>query len=306
MNSLVFSLLAAGCSSLSSLFFRKNGDNSPITYNPSGYLVVFFLFSFFLCFLFFPDLWNFRINPIILGIGICVGLLSSLLMLLTAQALKQGPAGLTFAFQYASAVFPGLILFMLLGSDFGFSCSYLQLTGMALVLFGLFLGAQKESTDYSKTSSKWLKYALACFIVQILALTFIQARCILFDGAEKATAGFFSNFSLMEADDIWFMPGQFGASFITQAIIFMRRKKSFQTREIIYGCLGGTANFSSTCLLLLATKLALPFEKGILFPCFAVGSMILCNLWAYWFYEEKLNLKTSALCSIGIFMAVSS
>lgn len=225
-------------------------------------------------------------------------------MLLTAQALKKGPAGLTFAFQNASAIFPGLILFLLLGSDFGFSCSYFQLTGMVLVLLGLFLGAKKESANQSGASSKWLKYALACFIIQILALTFIQARCVLFGCGE--ISGLFSDFTFTESDDVWFMPGQFGASFVMQTVIFLREDKRIQASEVIYGSLGGIANFSSTCLLLLATKFALPFEKGILFPCFAVASMILCNLWANRLYNEKFNLKTNALCSFGIFMAVSS
>lgn len=303
MSSLVFSLFAAGCTSLSSFFFRKNADSSSASGSPSGYLVLFYFFSFILSFLLYSDIWKVNINLVILSIGGCVGLLSSTLMLLTSRALKQGPAGLTFAFQNASAIFPGLILFFIFGSDFGFSCSYIQLMGMVLVLFGLFLGAKKESTNHSKVSSKWLKYALACFIIQIFALTFIQARCILFD-FNWQTVGLFSGFS--EADDVWFMPGQFGASFIMQSLIFLRENKKFQPSEVIYGCLGGITNFSSTCLLLLATKLSLPFEKGILFPCFAVASMILCNIWANKLYKEKFNIKTNALCSFGIFMAVSS
>lgn len=304
MNSLVFSLLAAGCASLSSLFFRKNTDNTAAPSNPSGYLVLFYFFSFILSFLLYSDIWKVNINFIILSIGSCVGLLSSTLMLLTSRALRHGPAGLTFAFQNASAIFPGLILFLFLGSDFGFSCSYLQLAGMMLVLFGLFVGAKNESTSRPQSSYKWLKYALACFIVQIFALTLIQARCILFSYGEMGEV--FSNLTLTEADDVWFMPGQFGASFVMQAVIFLKENKRFHKSEIIYGCLGGIANFSSTCLLLLSTKLALPFEKGILFPCFAVASMILCNIWANRLYNEKFNLKTNALCSCGIFMAVSS
>lgn len=302
MNSLIFSLFAAGFTSLSSLFFRKNADNSIGGCSPSGYLIVFYFISFILSFLLYPDIWKVNINWVILAIGGCVGLLSSTLMLLTSRALKQGPAGLTFAFQNVSAIFPGLILFLFLGSDFGFSCSYLQLTGMAIVIFGLFLGARKEST--TQASSKWLKYALACFIIQILALTLIQARCILFDCGQ--IGGVFSDFTFTEADDVWFMPGQFGLSFIMQAVIFLRENKKFQKNEVIYGSLGGIANFLSTCLLLLATKFALPFEKGILFPCFAVAAMILCNIWANRLYDEKFNFKTNILCSFGIFMAVSS
>lgn len=303
MGSLGFSFLASGCTALASLCFRKSGDCSKETLSGSGYLVVFYLFSFAFSVLFFPSIWQTSINFIILSIGALVGLLSSTLMLLTSHALKCGPAGLTFAFQNASAVFPGLILFLLLGSDFGFSCSYLQLSGMAIVLLGLFLGAKSQSTPEGKGSFKWLKYALACFFIQILALTFIQARCILFDC--DGSSGFTSDFTLSEADDVWFMPGQFAASFMMQALIFWKESKKLKIQEISYGSLGGIANFGSTGLLLLATKLALPFEKGIVFPCFAVASMVLCNFWANRLYKENFNFKSNTLCSIGIFMAVA-
>ena len=43
------------------------------------------------------------------------------MMLLTTRALQNGPAGLTFAFQNPSAVFPGMILFILFGIRYGLS-----------------------------------------------------------------------------------------------------------------------------------------------------------------------------------------
>lgn len=301
MSSIGISLLAAIFTASASYFFRRNAEYSNGTCTSSGYLVIFYFCSLLTTVAFYPALWERSVNFILLALGSCVGVLSSTLMLLTAHALKRGPAGLTFAFQNASAIFPSLILFLLFGSDFGFSYSYIQLSGMFLVLFGLFLGAKKESLEQPKASSKWLKYALACFLIQILALTCIQARCLLFSFNEIA---FFSQ--ITEADDIWFMPGQFGASFIMQAFLFLREKKSLLKQEMVYGGLGGIANFSSTCLLLLATKYALPFEKGILFPCFAVASMVLCNIWSNKLYNERFNIRTNVLCSFGIFMAVSS
>lgn len=301
MGSLFFSLTAAGCAALSSLCFRKNADHP--SFRLSGYLLLFYFFSFMASLFFFSDTWTAPINWIVVSLGACVGILNSTLMLLTSRALKVGPAGLTFAFQNASAIFPGLILFLLLGSDFGFSCSYCQCAGMILVLLGLFLGTKRESANQPIISSQWLKYALACFIIQILALTFIQARCVLFncDGI-----GIFSNLKFTEADDIWFMPGQFGVSFVIQLVVFLIENKKLQLNDVIYGSLGGIANSSSTGLLLLATKFALPLEQGIVFPCFAVTTMILCNIWANRLYGEKFNLKTNCLCSFGIFLAVAS
>jgi hypothetical protein len=304
MNSIAISFSAAGFSSLSSLFFRKNTDHATNGSSSSGYLVLFYIFSLALYFLFFPDIWEGQVSWIIVLIGVCVGLLSSTLMALTSEALQRGPAGLTFAFQNASAIFPGMILFLLLGPDFGFSCSVVQLIGMMLVLIGLFRGATEQSVRVADSSSEWLTYALACFIIQIAALTCIQARCVLFP--DNDPRGVFSGFSVTEADDIWFMPGQFGASLIMQTILFLREKRKLQVPEIVYGSLAGVSNFASTGLLLLSTKLAMPFEKGILFPCYAVGSMVLCNIWAKVLYKERFNLKTNLLCSFGIFMAVYS
>ncbi len=304
MSSLVFSLLAACCSALSSLIFRKNNDVSTTSGSPTGYLVLFYFLSFIISLLVFPAIWNGNVNYVVVALGLCVGILTSTLMVVTSRALQQGPAGLTFAFHNASAIFPSLILFVLLGSEFGFSYSYIQLAGMALVLYGLFLGAKNETAGRSQASARWLQLALGCFIIQILALTFIQARCLLYDSHAAST--FFSDAPFTEADDIWFMPGMFGAAFVMQTVLFLHEKRRFQKSEVIYGCLGGVANFASTCLLLLATKYALPFEQAILFPCFAVGSMILCNVWSNRLYNEKFNLRTNALCSFGIFMAASS
>lgn len=303
MKSLIFVGLAAGSASLSSLFFRKNSDDVIASSNPNGYLILFYFSAFIFSFLLFPDIWSSKINLITLGIGGSVGVLSSLLMFLTSRALKRGPSGLTFAFQNASAIFPGLIFFLLLGSDFGFSCSYFQLFGMILVLLGLFMGTRKEFSSESKISSKWLKYALAGFIVQIMALVLIQGRCILFDCNDAS--GFFSDFTISETDDIWFMPGQFGASFLLQASLWLCSRRKLLKSEVMFGSLGGIANFSSTCFLLLATKYALPFEKGILFPSFAVASMIICNLWSMRLYQEKFDFKSNVLCAFGIFIAVS-
>lgn len=301
MSSLVFVFLAAGCAALSNLFFRKNFTLST-NVTTSGYLLVFYFFSFILSFVFYPNIWSTSINFTVVMIGGCVGFLNVALMVVTGHALQRGPAGLTFAFQNASAVFPGLILFLLFDSSFGFSCSYLQLIGMAFVVMGLFLGAKKESINGSTVYSTWLKYALICFIVQILALTLIQGRCILLESDKLE--GFLAHFTFTEMDDIWFMPGQFGVAFLLQVLMFFKEKRQFQTSEIMCGSLGGLANFGSTGLLLLATKLALPFEKCILFPCFSVATIILCNIWANKLYKENFNLRANMMCSFGVFLGI--
>lgn len=304
MNALILSLLAACCAALSSLLFRKNSDHPQATSRSSiHYLLIFYFSSLIFSFLLYPDVWKIKINYTMLAIGACVGILTSTLMLLMGQALQRGPSGLTFAFQNASAIFPGLILFVCLGTPFGFTYSYIQFMGILIALFGLFLGAHKPTDERPASYSVWLKYTLACFAFQILALTLIQARCVLFHCEQLG--GIFAKLAVTERDDVWFMPGLFAASGILQLILFLNAPQKIQKNEAFYGFLGGITNFSSTCLLLLATKFALPLEKGILFPCFAIMSMVLCNLWANRLYREPFNLKTNFLCSFGIFMAAS-
>lgn len=150
MTGLIFSFLAASCATASNLAFRKNALNSNSQSTPSGYLVLFYSISFILSLICFEQIWVIKVNYTLLAIGGVVGLLNVILMFLTSKALKLGPSGLTFAFQNASAIFPGIVLFFIFGNSYGYSCSYLQMGGMALVLIGLFLGAKVNLQIMSK------------------------------------------------------------------------------------------------------------------------------------------------------------
>ncbi len=305
MKGTFFSLSAAGCTAFMNLCLRKSSENSTPNHSPSGYLLVYYLVSFVLGIAFTVEIWKTSINYTMLCIGMAIGLINAALLFLTSYAIKEGPTGLTFAFQTGSTIFPGLFLYLLLGSDFGFSCSFLQLIGMGLVLIGLFLGTTKKAFGSSKTPSKWFKYILGCVLLQAICLTIIQGRCVLFDYTGGSSDSFFSNFyNLTQADDIWLIPGQFGISLFTAIVACLWEHKTVSTRELVCGSFGGILNFATTTLILLSTKVALPEEKGILFPCYAVGSLILCNIWSTLLYKEPFNFKSNALCSLGIFAAV--
>lgn len=297
MKGILFSLLAAVCASLSNLFFRKN---SQFNDNANGYLVCFYLSSFIFSLCLFPQIWQNHPNVTVIAIGSTVGILNVAVMLLISFALKKGPSGLTFAFLNASAIFPGLLLYLALGPSFGFSCSYTQMAGMVLVLVGLFWGTKNEKSD-SSNSNNWLKYIIILFSVQILALSLIQGRCVFFD---ENKLGPLSTLAFKESDDIWFMPGLFGAAFLWQLITLIKEKRKIVKHEIMYGLLGGISNFSATGLLLLSTKWAQPFETAMIFPCYAVTTILICNLWAKRLYKEEFNYISNALCTIGIFLGV--
>lgn len=301
MNAIFFSIFAAVSAALANLFFRKNSEAASASSSPTGYLVFFYLTSFILSFILYPTILSEELNYTMLSIGMGVGVLNILLMLLTSKALQKGPAGLTFAFQNTSAVFPGMILFLLFGTEYGFSYSFPKLLGILLVVYGLFLGAKNESTGSSK---QWLKYAVACFGVQVLALTLIQARCLLFDCPVQEIVS--TNSEIASKDDVCFMLGQFGVAFLVQLSFYLLQKSPKSGKTALYGSLGGLANFCSTGLLLLATKWALPFEKGILFPSFAVATIIACNLWANKLYGEKFNYASNATCACGILIGLAA
>lgn len=298
MNALFFSFLASGCAALANLFFRKSTGDSAKSENSNGYLLIYFLFSFLFSLFISEEIWKGSVNYTVIAFGASVGLLNMVLMVLTANALKKGPSGLTFAFQNASSVFPGMLLFMVFGAEFGYALTFSQIAGMGLVLLGLFLGARGSGN--SKVSLKWLQFALGCLLVQILALTLMQGRCIFMD-CDKL-GDFLTPFSFTEADDKWFMPAQFGTALLCQTCVVLFEKKGIRRKEIFYGSLAGLANGASTCLLLLATIIAMPFEKAILFPCFAVSAIVLCNLWAFKLYGEKPNIPANLTCVLGVFI----
>lgn len=303
MNSIILIFFSATCAAFSNFLFRKNIENLGANHTAVGYLAVYYFFAICIALSVYPNICIDNVDFLMLTIGGFVGLLNSVMMLLIFHALKLGSSGLTFAFQNASAVFPGLILFMILGSDLGFPYTCFQFIGMIVVIVGLFLGTKEGLSPSSGISRKWLKYILSCSVLQILALTFIQARCVMCECVQKCE--FFSANTLSDVSDIWFMLGQFSISFISQTWMLLHEKRRLQKQEILYGSLSGIAFFASTWLLLLATKWALPFEQGMLFPCFSISIMILCNIWAYKLYNEAFNFKTNILCSLGILIASS-
>lgn len=288
-------LLSASFASLTNFFFRKSART---TESISSYACAQYLCSFLLSFLFFDNFSEVAWSPMMTGIGMGVGTLNILLTYLTSLALKKGPTGAIFAFQNASAMFPGLILFCCFGPNYGYTITPFQLLGIGLIVSGLGCFAIRSPSQI-KTSNhtSWLPYAFGCFLVQVIALTLMQWRCLLFC---KETTHFLIPMTLNEAEDVWFMPGFFGSAFVLQSLIAWLEGKPLHSKDIACGFSGGITNGLSTFFLLLATKSALPAEQPMLFPYFAVLVILLCSAWAKILYQERFDIVSNSMCSLGI------
>ncbi len=307
MNAILFALIAASCASLSNLFFRKCSSNNSAAYQ---FLFHYYLVSFICSFLIRPDLILNSWDGNILLIGCGAGILNVIMMTITSRALQHTSAGITFTFQNASSVFPNILLFLLLGSSFGFIVTSHQVVGTVLILIGLFAGLLSNKSAKSN-STKWRRYVFGCCFVQILILCIFQSRFLI------------TGNSASDAADVWFMVGFFGMALIFQTFVLLNQRRLKQKNyiegqasvatpvntflskgsKIIFGALSGIGNAASTYFLLQATQVATPLERGLIFPLFSIAVIILCNLWGYWLYEERPKVASLALCSLGIFVA---
>lgn len=297
MLALIITCFAATFAALANLFFKKN---SLFESRPNGYLLCYFGFSFIGSLLVQPAIFENRLNIALFSIGGVVGVLNVIGMLLIGKALKSGPAGLIFAFQNASSVFPNFFLYLIFGVSFGFILTGAQVLGLSLVLIGLFLASLNEFKTSSKFSLGWYGLVIGCFMCQLLALTLIQWRCMLFSCAHPH---FLIPFQVDEASDAWFMPGFFSIATFLQLVLFLKENRRLTSREIQFGLVGGLANAIATLGLVIATKWASPFEKGVIFPLFAISVISLCNLWGYKLYQEKIDIRANLLCFAGILIA---
>jgi hypothetical protein len=300
MKGVGFSMLASFAAAVSNLFFHKNSHASQGDHDVHQYLFFYYFVALVLALIIDKKILYCAPSLVALGIGGIVGVLNILTMYAVSTAMQHGPSGLTFAFQNAGSIFPGVVLAVLFGERFGFNFSSYQAAGIMLVILGLCIGSMKLQRD-AVISGKWLLFALSCFVCQIIALTLLQGRTILFD---QSNLGLFNCFAISKEDDIWLLVGQFTASFLLQFLFVVKKVRCWNFSAVKYGSLGGVANFASGYLLLFATKFAQAFECSIILPCFSVATILLCNIWARVFNDEQFNLQSNALCSFGILVGI--
>lgn len=292
---LLFVFLGALLASLANLFIRRNLDTSGTA---NGHLFASFGFSLISTLLLNPQIAATPFSLPMFSTGLIAGLLIVSMMGLTGVALSKGPSGLTFAFQTSGSVFPALFLFMLFGSPFGFTVTTTMLLGLILVTIGLFW-ASKDKTPLV-IAKPWILLAIGVSVLHTILLTLIQWRCLSFSTtADHALI----LFRCTPEQDIWFPPGMFLAAFIFQAAYLLYTRTKPSSQDMLWGSLGGSFNGAATYCLLFATTIATPLEKGVLFPAFSVGIIMICNIWSAYLYSERINWKANTLASFGILLA---
>lgn len=295
-----FVLAAAFFAAFANFFFRKNIEKGGAS---SAFLSLYFIISLSVALLLTPELSHAKFSVLMCSLGCIAGLLNFLMMSLTARSLELGPPGLTFTFQNASSLIPGLLLFFLFGTSFGFLMTPGLIAGFILIVLGLYFSARAFEKGDEKAHAKfwkWLIFALAMLSVQGIILSIFQWR-VLFFSCPVDEPHWLLPWSCHPDEDVWFMPAFFLLPALLQFLLFWRNeKRKFTSSEWVCGSSAGALNCLAMLFLLLATKTEGDLNKGMLFPLFTVSVILFCNLWGRKIYREKVNWTGITLCLIGV------
>lgn len=298
--SLIFVLISSLCAAGVNLCLRKTSDGKR---SSQGYLALYFFISLAIPFILGKVEFN-SFSIIMSTAGLFTGSLNFIMMRFLARSLRLGPSGLSFAFQNSSCVLPPVILFFLFGSPFGFDLNVYSITGLSLIVLGLFVSSwmQKEGDpSHRKTFFKWIILAISVFLLQGLVLTLLQWRCLLTSFPESHAL---IPWTCSLEESTWFMPSFFIVPTLFQLFFFINEERRWLTsRETFLGITGGVLNGISMISLLFATQIASPSEKIILFPVMSVAIIFLCNLWAIFLYQEKVSWLGLIFCFLGILIS---
>ncbi len=231
----------------------------------------------------------------ILGTG--AGLILSCMLFSLGKAVEKGPSGITFAILNSATVMPGLLMALIFGASLGFAYNIWHALGSFLVIGGLFWGA--KGLQGMKEIKTWLFFSTSMFIFHLLLLSLYQWRAMLMNLPHPEEL--FSFFTLERIQSEWFVPFMFLSSGIIQVFIYLRSgRKAPQSKEVLFGVLGGGFNFLCTFFLIWATETANPLENAIIFPIYSVIGIILTNAWGAKLYQEEVNWRACQLCVFGL------
>lgn len=232
--------------------------------------------------------------------GLATGLLLGIMMWSFGKAMEKGPPGLTVAYLNASNVVPAIFMMLLFGVAYGYHYAWENALGSTLVIIGLFWAVWKTSKGL-KSQSFWLIFATVAFLSHVGFLMLIQWRALLVN--PNVPQSMLLPFTVEQSHAEWFMPMLYLAATAFLVYLFKREEnRSLKKTELRFGLYGGVCNGASTYILIKAAQMATPIESAMIFPVFAVGIVVLCNLWGRALYKENVHWKAMALCLFGLFV----
>jgi drug/metabolite transporter (DMT)-like permease len=296
--SLIIACCAALLCAFNNLFMRKSIDFGG---SSKGFLVTSLSFSILVAVFLGPVRTGFfHWNNTIAIMGLVTGLFLGIMMWALGKALEKGPPGLTIAYLNASNLIPAILMMLVFGVAFGYRYAWGNAVGSLLVAAGLFWAVWQTSKD-TKSQSFWLTFSTIAFITDVCFLVLIQWRALVITPGLPGSKWLPFTINFEEAE--WFMPMLFAAA--TSFIVYQFMKEGNRPlvrSEVQFGLLGGVCNAASTYLLIKAAQFATPFTSAMIFPIFAVGIVLLCNIWGRLLYKEKVHWKAMNLCLVGLFV----
>lgn len=295
---LLLASIAAFLAAMNNLCMRKGIDKGGTS---KGFLVTATSFAFLVSIFLGPiKTGHFTWNHTMAFLGLATGLILGVMFWSLGKALEKGPAGLTIAYLNASNLVPAIIMVLLFGVGFGYQYGPWNAIGSLFVLIGLFW-AVWQTSKVIKSESFWLTFSTIAFLTHVLFLVLIQWRSLLIK--TDLPSSFFIPFTIDASHTEWFTP----MLFLGAALFLLYRFKKEETRsidpiEIRFGCLGGFCSALSTISVVKAAHIAKMWESAVVFPIYAVGIVLICNIWGRLLYQEKVHWKAMSLCLAGLFV----
>ncbi|MDA8773762.1 hypothetical protein N9N03_01385 [Chlamydiia bacterium] len=288
--------LAGSLTATANLSLRKNFDYAG---TKDAFIFVQSLISFLIATCLLNSLSLTNLTPTLLSLGFVSGICYSVLLISLGKALELGPPALTLAFLNSSTVVPIPLLMIIFGSAYGFSYTYMNFFGSLLVVLGLFMATQ--SSDKQTISKKWFFYCGLTFFTHTMFVLILEWKGLM----ANSTFGGLSSLvpsSINPNHAQWFVVVQFLTVAIVQGVRLIQSNIRIKPSDIALGSYGGIANGLSLYYMIYALTNTPEAQHAMIVPLFSVTIVVICNIWGYLLYKEKINIPANTLCLIGIFI----
>lgn len=239
-------------------------------------------------------------NPPIVFLGLLTGLFLGFMKLMIDKALQKGPPGLTFAAINSASVMPALVFVLFFHTLIDFELTHYDVMASILIVAGLFWASRKDHRNFR--TQDWMSFALLGFAFHVLYLVFTELRAIFINGEHFITHDLFPSADMFRSP--WYLPMVFVSATLMHVIVYVVSIRKMPLRpEILWGVVGGIFNGLCAYCYLEATEVASVSETTLIFSVFSISTILFCNLWGYYFYEEKIHWQANGLCLAGLFIA---